>query len=101
MDRSVEAVARAAPSADVDTDEIAGGRTPCTDFVNQCGASPPAFKDIYLSLDYGFLPPAEPAPRRPETHRAWDDAVGRVPRLFYTQGTRGFLDALPLLSSDP
>ena len=76
-------------------------RTPCSDFVHRSGALPRAFKDGFLSVTHGFLSPTKPAPRLPESHQAWDDAVGQVPRLTYTEKIRGLLDKLPLLASDP
>jgi cytochrome b involved in lipid metabolism len=92
---------RGAAGAGIEPEGIPRRSAPCNEFVERCGGSSPTFSDGFLSLEHGFLPPTVPACRLPRTHRAWDEAVERVPRLFYTNETRRFLDTLPLLTSDP
>jgi cytochrome b involved in lipid metabolism len=75
-------------------------RTPCSDFVEGRNAASSVSNDGCLSTHHGFLPPKAPAARLPESHCAWDDAVRRVPQLFWSPDTRAFLDQLPLLPSD-
>ena len=101
MECLLQEAARDVPMADLGLGACPFKHTPCSDFVSHCGASPSAFEDGFLSFDHGFLAPTTPAPRLPRSHGQWDDAVSQVPRLFYTQETRAFLDRLPLLSAKP
>ncbi|WP_035855013.1 FHA domain-containing protein [Cryptosporangium arvum] len=56
--------------------------------------------DGFLSLEYGFLPVEPPLRALPESHRAWDDLVDRLPALYASLELRAEFDRLPVLDAD-
>jgi sulfite reductase alpha subunit-like flavoprotein/cytochrome b involved in lipid metabolism len=57
--------------------------------------------DGFLSLEHGFLPAQPPLLAFPESHRAWDDMIGRLPDLFRRMLVRRAFDAMPVLDARP
>jgi hypothetical protein len=57
--------------------------------------------DGFLSLEHGFLPAEPPLLAFPESHRAWDDMVDRLPELFRRLLLRRAFDAMPVLDARP
>jgi sulfite reductase (NADPH) flavoprotein alpha-component len=55
--------------------------------------------DGFLSLEHGFLPAAPPLLEFPESHRAWDDMIDRLPELFRRLLLRRAFDAMPVLDA--
>jgi sulfite reductase (NADPH) flavoprotein alpha-component len=53
----------------------------------------------FLSAAHGFLPAEAPLLALPESHRAWDDLIERLPELYRTLSMRGALDELPILEA--
>ena len=57
--------------------------------------------DGFLSLEHGFLPAEPPLLAFPESHRAWDDMIDRLPELFRRLLLRRAFDAMPVLDARP
>lgn len=57
--------------------------------------------DGFLSLEHGFLPVDPPLLAFPESHRAWDDMIDRLPELFRRMLLRRAFDAMPVLDARP
>ena len=55
--------------------------------------------DGFLSIEHGFLPAAPPLLEFPESHRAWDDMIDRLPELFRRLLLRRAFDAMPVLDA--
>lgn len=57
--------------------------------------------DGFLSVAHGFLPVETPVQAFPESHRAWDDMVDRLPELFRRLMLRRAFDQMPVLDARP
>jgi sulfite reductase alpha subunit-like flavoprotein len=57
--------------------------------------------DGFLSVAQGFLPLETPLQAFPESHRAWDDMVDRLPDLFRRLMLRRAFDQMPVLDARP
>jgi sulfite reductase alpha subunit-like flavoprotein/cytochrome b involved in lipid metabolism len=55
--------------------------------------------DGFLSLEHGFLPAQPPLLAFPESHRAWDEMIDRLPELFRRLLVRRAFDAMPVLDA--
>lgn len=55
--------------------------------------------DGFLSLEHGFLPAQPPLVAFPESHRAWDEMIDRLPELFRRLLVRRAFDAMPVLDA--
>ncbi|MFC7245647.1 FHA domain-containing protein [Catellatospora aurea] len=57
--------------------------------------------DGFLSLAHGFLPAQPPLLAFPDSHRAWDEMIDRLPDLFRRLTLRRAFDAMPVLDARP
>ena len=57
--------------------------------------------DGFLSVAHGFLPVETPLQAFPDSHRAWDDMVDRLPDLFRRLMLRRAFDQMPVLDARP
>lgn len=57
--------------------------------------------DGFLSLAHGFLPVEPPLLAFPDSHRAWDEMIDRLPDLFRRLSLRRAFDAMPVLDATP
>ncbi len=54
--------------------------------------------DGYLSVEYGFLPPALPLNKLSGIYGIWDQYAAQIPELYFSNQTQEILSAMPMLS---